>query len=180
MRERRRRTGEDGVTLVELLTVMVVSAVVLTFVAGTVVHALQAERRQTVQVAALNDSKLAFERITRDIRAADPLLVATVDRIQLDVRAPNGTVRTVTYERDDDRLVAIDGVTSQPRALVGGLSLGQPLFLFHLVDGSTSTGAEAVNPRSVRSITVHLQVEPDGAGPVVDLSNRVLVRNAER
>ncbi len=34
-----------------------------------------------------------------------------------------------------------------------------------------------VNPRAVRSVTVQLRVEPDGAGRVVDLANRVLVRN---
>ena len=180
MTARRRLTGDDGVTLVELLTVMVVSGVVLAMVGGTIAHALQAARRQTAQVGALNDSKLAFERVTRDIRGADPLRVAALDRIRLDVRAADGTVRTVGYERAADRLVAIEASTGESRALVGDLAVGQPLFLFHMVDGSTVTGAEAIDPRSVRSITLRLKVGPDGAGRVVDLSNRVLMRNAER
>lgn len=174
----RRLHGEDGVTLVELLAAMALSAVVMAFVTGTVVDALSSQRRQTAQVAALNDAKLAFERVTRDIRGADPLRVAALDRISLDVRLTDATVRSVTYERVGNGLVATEAATGQTRTLVGDLVAGQPLFLFHLSDGSTATGQTAVDARSVQSITVRLQVEPPGAGRVVDLTNRVVVRNA--
>lgn len=174
---RRRLHGEDGVTLVELLVAMAVSAVVMAFVGGTVVNALRTQSRQTAQIASLNDAKLAFERVTRDIRAADPLQVAGLDRISLDVRLVDATIRSVTYERIDNSLVATEAATG-PRTLVGDLVAGQPLFSFHLADGSTATGATALDPRSVLSITVRLQVEPTGAGRVVDLTNRVLLRNA--
>lgn len=179
MTHRRRPAGEDGVTLVELLTVLAISGVVLAFVVATIVNALAAQRRQTAQVAALNDSKLAFERVTRDIRRADPLHVASLDRVRLDVRE-GGVTRTVTYTRAGDVLMLTDAATGQTRTLVGDLAVGWPLFLFHLVDGSTVTGTTALNPRLVRSITVQLRVEPDGAGRVVDLTNRVLMRNAEQ
>ena len=174
--ECRRFRGEDGVTLVELLTAMVVSSVVLAFVAGTVISALSAQRRQTAQVAALNAAKLAFERVTRDIRGADPLQLAALDRIRLDVRLEDATIRTVTYERVGGGLVATEAATGQPRILVGDLAPGQPLFLFHFADGTTDTGA--LDPRLVQSVTVRLQVEPAAAGRVVDLVNRVVVRNA--
>ena len=177
--DRRRLGGEAGVTLVELLTVMAVSAVLLGFVTGTVVSALRSQRRQTAQVAALNGAKLAFERVTRDIRGADPLQIAALDRIEVDIHAADASVRSVTYERVGDSLVATEAATG-PRTLVGDLAPGQPLFLFHLRDGSTATGATAVDPRAVRSVTLRLQVEPPGAGRVVDLENRVVVRNAER
>jgi len=174
----RRLQGEDGVTLVELLAVMGVSAVVLAFVTGSVVNALSSERRQRTQVAALNDAKLAFERVTRDIRAADPLQVAALESITLDLRQPDATTRTVTYQRLDESLVTTDPATGVTRPLVGDLAPGQPVFLFHLADGSTATGEGAIDPRLVRSITVHLRVEPEGVGRVVDLENRVVVRNA--
>lgn len=174
----RRCRGDEGVTLTELLTVMAVSSVVMAFITGTVVNALGAQSRQTARVAALNDAKLAFERATRDIRAADPLRVAALDRIRLDVRDQNGTARTLTYERDGNSLAAADHATGQRRALVGDLATGRPLFVFHLADGSTATGG-VLDPRSVRSITLQLRVEPAGTGRVVDLENRVFMRNAE-
>ncbi len=169
--------GEDGATLLELLTVIAVSGLVLAFVTGTVISAMRTQRRQAIQVAALNDAKLAFERVTRDIRAADPLQVAALNRITLAVQRPDAGFRTVTYERAGDRLLATEA-TGAPRALVADLVPGQAIFLFHLSDGSTTTGATALDPGSVESITVRLQVEPVGAGRVVDLQNRVVVRNA--
>ena len=173
----RRLSGEQGFSLVELLTVMAVSAVVVGFVTGTVVHALRSERRQRAQLSALNEVKVAFERVTRDLRGADPLLVAAPDEIRLEVRDPGGTMRTVSYARDDDRLVTTDGTTGESRALAVDLAAGEPLFRFHLADGTTVS--EALDPGAVRSVTVRLRLEPDGAGRVVDLTNRVLVRNAE-
>ena len=174
-----RLQGEGGFTVVELLVTMAILAVVMAFVTGTVVSALRTQRRQTAQVAALNDAKLAFERVTRDIRRADPLKAAAPDRIILDVRPDGSTVRTVTYERaaGADSLTATEAATGA-RTLVGDLVAGQPLFLFHLADGSTASGSSALDLRSVLSITVRLQVEPTGAGRVVDLTNRVLLRNA--
>lgn len=175
---RRRLRGEDGTTLVELLTVMALLAVVMAFVTGTVVDAMRSQRRQTAQVDALNAAKLAFERVTRDIRGADPLREVARDRITLDVRQPDATIRTVTYGRAGDSLSVTEASTASSRSLVGGLAPGTPLFLFHLSDGSTATGDTAFDPESVQSITVRLQVEPAGAGRVVDLENRVVVRNA--
>lgn len=175
-----RGQGEDGFTVAELLVAITLTAVVMAFVTGTVVSALRAQRRQTVQVAALNDAKLAFERVTRDIRGADPLQEAAPDRISLDVQLEDATIRTVTYERaaGATSLTATEAATGE-RTLVGDLVPGQPLFLFHLADGSTSAGAPTLDLRSVVSITVRLQVEPGGgAGRVVDLTNRVLLRNA--
>lgn len=176
---RRCLRGEDGTALVELLTAIGVSAVVLAFVTGTVVDALRAQRRQTVQVEALNDAKVAFERVTRDLRGADPLLVVAPDRISLDIVRPGAdALRTVTYERVDNKLVVTDGVGGQARALARDLSPSPPLFVFHLADGTTASGVPTVNPRSVHAVTVHLRLEPEGAGRVVDLETRVVVRNA--
>ena len=172
----RRLDGESGATLVELLTAMLVASVVLAFVTGTVVQALASQRRQTTQIAALNAARLAFERTTSDIRAANPLRQVAPDRIQLDVSSPSAALHTVTYERVGQGLVFTDPARGTSRTLVGDLAT-QPLFLFHLADGSTVTG-ESVDPSTVRSITVRIKVAPTGVGRVVDLENRILLRNA--
>ena len=177
MSTHRRLAGEAGVTLIELLTAMTVAGLVLAFVTGTVIQALQTQRRETGQVAALNAAKVAFERTTRDIRAADPLRQVAPDRIQLDVLDRSATVRTVTYERIGTGLTVTDAGGGALRTLVGSLA-AQPLFRFHLADGSTVTGDPAIDPTLVRAVTVRMRIEPPGAGRVVDLENRVLLRNA--
>lgn len=173
-----RLRGEDGVTLVELLTAMAIAAVVLAFVTGTVVNALAAQRRQVRQIAALNNAKLTFERVTRDIRAADPLREAAPDRITLNLPQADATVRTMTYERVGESLVARNAATADSRTLLDDLAPDQPLFLFHLADGSTTTGDSAVDARAVRSVTVRLRLDTGGPGRMVDLANRVVMRNA--
>ena len=179
MNLRRRSSREDGFTLVELLTTLAVSAVVMAFVTGTVIHALRSQERQTSRVQALNDVKLAFERTTRDLRAAVPLRLAGNDEVLLDVRTATGATRTLTYRHVGDELVVTDAATAQPRTLVGGLDSGLRVFRYHLADGSTATGETAVDARSVRSITMHLRVEPDGTPSAIDLESRVLLRNAD-
>ncbi len=174
-----RRLGADGgFTLMELLTTMAISSVVVAFVTGTVIHALHAQDRQVDQVAALNDTKLAFERVTRDIRRADPLRVVALDRIRLDVLEAGGVRRTLTYQRSGDALAVTDDATAQTRTLVADLVPGPPLFLYHLDDGTTATGDQPLDPRRVSSIVVHLKADPEGPATGVDLETRVLLRNA--
>ncbi|MBW3548779.1 MAG: prepilin-type N-terminal cleavage/methylation domain-containing protein [Actinobacteria bacterium] len=174
----RRLRADDGFTLVELLTTMAISSVVVAFVTGTVIHALSTQDRQVDQVAALNDTKLAFERVTRDIRRADPLRVVALDRIRLDVLDAGGVRRTLTYERSGDALAVTDDATVGSRTLVADLVPGPPLFRYHLDDGTTATGDPPLDPRRVSSIVVHLKVDPEGPATGVDLETRVLVRNA--
>ncbi|MBW3557685.1 MAG: type II secretion system GspH family protein [Actinobacteria bacterium] len=176
----RRLGADEGFTLVELLTTMAISSVVIAFVTGTVIHALRTQDRQVTQVAALNDTKLAFERVTRDIRRADPLRVAALDRIRLDVVGAGGARRTVTYQRSGDALAVTDEGTGQTRTLVGALVPGPRLFDYHLDDGTAVTGEQPLDPQRVESITVRLNVDPTGPANGVSLENRVLVRNAAR
>lgn len=174
------REPEGGFTLVELLTAISVSLVVMGVVTGVVVNAVQTQRRQVAQVDALNAAKVAFERITRDVRAADPLRVAEPNRVRMDVER-DGRVRTVTYRLVDGRVLAEDGANADPRALVDGVvpDGSRPLFTFHLFDGTEVSGEAVADPRMVHSITVALRVLRPEAGEVVDLENRVLIRNAE-
>lgn len=69
------RPHDEGFTLVELLVVMLISGVVGTMVVTSFVGATRATERATARVDALNELRPAAERLTRDLRAASPLVL---------------------------------------------------------------------------------------------------------
>jgi prepilin-type N-terminal cleavage/methylation domain-containing protein len=174
---RGRLAGTAGFTLVELLAAVAVSLVVVGVVTGTVIQGLQTQRRQVDQVEALNAAKLAFERVTRDLRAADPLLIAEPDRVRVGILRA-GASSVVTYWREGDRLLARTGTGEASLLVDGVVPAADPVFAFHLFDGTDVGGSAVADPRRVRSVTVTLRVERPWAGAVVNLDTRVLLRNA--
>jgi type II secretory pathway pseudopilin PulG len=68
------RRDEDGVTLVELLVIIVLLGTVGSVVMASVISGTRAVRKADARVAALNDLQLGLDRIGRELRAADPML----------------------------------------------------------------------------------------------------------
>ena len=66
---------EGGVTLVELLVVILLLGVIGGFVTASVVNALQATRKGEARVMALNDLQRGIERVGRELRAAEELKI---------------------------------------------------------------------------------------------------------
>jgi Tfp pilus assembly protein PilE len=66
---------ETGLTLVELLTVIVILGVIGGFVTNTVITALEATRKGEARVMALNDLQRGVERVGRELRAAEELKI---------------------------------------------------------------------------------------------------------
>lgn len=66
---------EDGVTLIELLIVMVLLGIVGTMVVRGIVATGRATTRGEARIAALNDLQKGLERVGRELRVADPLLI---------------------------------------------------------------------------------------------------------
>jgi prepilin-type N-terminal cleavage/methylation domain-containing protein len=76
-RWRQAASDEAGLTLVELLTVIVILGVIGGFVTNTVITALEATRKGEARVMALNDLQRGVERVGRELRAAEELKIAT-------------------------------------------------------------------------------------------------------
>jgi prepilin-type N-terminal cleavage/methylation domain-containing protein len=178
---RRRLSDERGLTLVEVLVVVLITGIVITIAGASAVNALRFEREQTAHVSALNQAKIATERLTRDLRGADPLFVAEDNRIRYQVRRPGG-MTTVEYRLDGDNLVVDDGTE---RVVLRGVVLppGQPLFsYFNLAREQLPLPEEGpdIPNVEVRSVTVMLQVPYGERGQTVQLETNIMLRNAER
>lgn len=88
---------EDGFTLVELLVAILVLSVVGAAAVSALGQGVRASARGQARAEALMDLQLVAQRMSREIRAANPILVAEAGRIEVQiVRA--GETRRYRYE----------------------------------------------------------------------------------
>ena len=178
-RVRNRLQSDSGLTLIELLVVLVVSTVLGGVVLGTVVNAFEQERTATTRVEALNSAKLALERMTSDIRAADPLLAMDDDRIEMTVERAGEDV-DVTYFSAVDAGQTVLRVTEETEAstatrlVVGGLG-DDGLALSYL--DAAGDPAEFVNEVRTVAVTIEAATVPGDAPEI--LSDEITLRNAQ-
>lgn len=88
--------SQDGVTLVELLVVMVIMGVIGIMVVNSFVSSSQAVTAGMTRADALEDIRPAVQRITRELRVADPLVVPSAANHRNEVGA------TVYRDTDGD------------------------------------------------------------------------------
>ena len=172
---------EDGLTLIELLVVIVLLGVVGAITISGIVTSQRAARWQVEYTHTLNESKKALERITGDIRGANPLLVAEADRLEFEMVRSAGrhTVTVETSENPERPSTYVLQVTDCPPAspcsarteLVG---LREPE-IFSFPDAGDPGGG--VSPTSVSSVTIDVEVDVAHLDTTVDLTTRVALRN---
>ena len=170
---------QDGLSLVEVLVTIFLTSIILTIAGSGIVSALQSQARQVETIDALNDSKMAFERMMRDLRGADPLFAATGSSVTLEIERGAeshrmtytlaGNVLTVTDENFDT------GTTSS-RALLDNVSIpaGATLFTYYSRYGAVVTGS---TPGEVGRVTARLVVSLPQNDASLDLSDDVTLRN---
>jgi Tfp pilus assembly protein PilW len=200
----RRVRDEHGVSLVEVLVAMVLSLAVGGIATQAVVANLQAQRRLTYQTHVLSGAKTALERVTRDVRGANPLSAATPAAATVEI-VDGGQRRTVSYwlcppgalcalsgataagqqlavnERTTDATTG--AVVSDPpaRLLLDGIAMpsGTGIFRYFAADGTELTGTlTAAQLPAVRSLTTRLRMPLVESGNAVDLENQIMLRNA--
>lgn len=73
---RDRLRSDQGVTLVELLVVMVLLGVVGAVVTTAVTTGLRSASSTTARTMAIHDAEIALQRVARDLRAAEPIYLS--------------------------------------------------------------------------------------------------------
>lgn len=198
-------THDDGYTLVELLVVMVIMAVVGTMVVTSFVAASRSSARATDRVDALNDLRPAAERLTRDLRAASPLVLDAGGAYDTSVGMQltrggedlehtyylTGTAGSWELWSRRERVEADGTVTTlDTGSLVAEVTntATQPVFTYYDAEGAaitcqaTASTAEQLAACRDQHLTasrvdVHV-VRSTGDGRPVEFSSSVTIRNA--
>lgn len=194
MTARRRGNAENGFTVVELTIASVVLAIVVASMVGLLDSQTRADKRIQALVNSQEDVRLALTAVSRDIRAADPMIAqATLDdyRDQIDMTLydPSGASRHVRWKLDPSAQVltratiATDGTSSTtyrvPRVRNDASTTAQPLFSYYdgannnLLGLNSAPGQSSTLPGDMVRCTsrVHVRIVADtnpGPQPFTD------------
>jgi len=171
---RRLREDDRGVTVPELLIVVLVFALLLVATLGILESAVKTERGQQSRADSLDGLRLAMARVTKDIRQAmsvDPS--STASRLQMTTIVDGDTVSVVYEVVGGTLLRRIDGGAARAvaeRVLTGS---ARPF----CYDPPTCTGASpSTTPPAV---LVLLEIRPDVSdAPSIKLATTIKLRNA--
>ena len=197
IRRRAQRDGDAGVTLVELMVVIVLMGIIGTVIVNTIISATRVTRTQDDETRTLVMAKVAMERITREIRGANALtdcqprsMSFTMTQgnirtaITFKVVAASTTSSEITEDKTTTDLATSTSSTSHTKVL-GGLAIGASDAVFTYNDGAgdplaaESMSPESYNPGAAKTIGVRVLMRRINGSPSIQLFQLVSIRNFE-
>lgn len=179
------RNDDRGFSLVELLVGIAIMAVLGAAVVGSVIRTLQVSADATVRVDAMTSLQRAHERMTRNIRAADPIGSASSSDLSLTVWDSPNQRRVISYALVGDTVEQTTATFTSPTSstpstvgttvVIDGLAQGvEPLFTYATSDGTSWNG---VASEDIASVSITLVAE-SGNGTTIPLTTSVFIRNS--
>jgi len=163
----RRRDGEAGFTLVELLVTMAVMSIVATAVMGVAINILGTTVNVTDRRDVLNDGQYALDQLTKDLRQAE----------SIDATSTSSLVKAPTY-RDGSSITVVWRATGSTA----------PFTLERSADGGSTfiPVLKALASKSVFTYTTHddvkdqvtINISLETRTETVPFTTDVLLRNA--
>jgi prepilin-type N-terminal cleavage/methylation domain-containing protein len=172
---------EDGFTLVELLVVILLLGVVGSVVTAGLVSAMGHTRDSQERIHAMAELQRSAERITREMRAACPVMAIDDDDVTVAIQRGGETVYHQFYRDADDRLRHAVKENSDDAPDGGNVLItdlpddGEALFTF-LGD----SGAVVTDARDVRIVRMSLRSELPAQDHTVEVETTTSLRNGGR
>lgn len=174
----KRVRASDGATLVEVLIVLVLLAIVGAVVGSGVMTGLRADAQARDRISAFEDMQFTLERMSREIRAADPLLLADDDEIHVRVFR-GGECLEFEYELDGADLMitqrrSTDGCdtfeSDSTQLLISDLDAG-PMFEYRNSVGDPASDLDETTFVRITFVRSLANQQPVTVSTVVGLRN---------
>jgi prepilin-type N-terminal cleavage/methylation domain-containing protein len=175
---RARMRGQEGFTLVELLTAMAISLVVGAAALTLVDIAAPQSDRELQREVAVGEGRAGLERMLREIRNAD--LVNATSPTLIDVNTPtaSGAQRVVYQCNSAFQAVQYRQCVRYSGPVGGSVANGQ-VVVERLINGTTSQPVFTYVPDRIRPRLVRVQIVlPASGGPAPGYMHRVVFRDA--
>ena len=180
---------EAGFSLIEVLVSVSLMSVVMAIAGGSIVNAMQAQRKQVERTDTVNDMTIAFERVSTELRGADPVQNASGTTVTAVVPQANQTTTTtftlVSVGAGLHRLDAtttvqdtVAGTTTSTRVLLDRLTDNAGNGIFTYFDAAGATLAAPIVESQVHRVRMRLVVDLPELTDTIDISNDIVVRNA--
>lgn len=183
------RNDDRGFTLVELLVVMLLLAVIGTYVTSALITAMQNTRQTQTRIEAMAELQRGAERVARELRAACPIVGGLDANAITAAILRDGAIEqhTFWYDGASDTLrhsaTRRDGASWVPmfidRVLVRDLDPSGPVFTHYGYAGNPPAWGQVTQRHQVRSVRLTLRRDlPEQSA--VEVETLVGLRNGGR
>jgi prepilin-type N-terminal cleavage/methylation domain-containing protein len=202
--ERGRRVRADqgsdaGVTLVELLVSIILLGIVGAISSAAIITATRTQQATTGLVEARTEAARVVERVSRDLRAANPLRVAEATSVTVDTLRGGTCERRRYYVGADARMMldvsrfasgtACNVVGANPgsvttSSIADDVTGSNPMFTYFRWNSTTGARVQVASPvaaadlRRVDGVVISVTVPAPGRTPVT-VTSQVDLRNVE-
>lgn len=179
-------SADDGISLVEMMVAIVITAALGGVLVSSVVRTFQATAQATIRVDVLTSLERAHQRITRSVRAADPVISASATALEVVVHDSRQERRIIRYALSGDRLDQTVRTYTSPSSTTPATTVTTPV-----IDGLDQTGVttfayadaagapwDGVAATDIATVTITLQATT--TSDVIPLTTTVFLRNSTR
>jgi prepilin-type N-terminal cleavage/methylation domain-containing protein len=199
----RARDDEAGLTLIELLVTMIIMGVISAVVTAGIVTSLTDQRRERTRLDAVSSSQVVLERVSKDLRAANPLVAGDSSSVTMLVYHGTACQQRRYYVNASSQLV--EEIASYPASATCSTRSGalgaassrvllakvvnastDPVFSYRRIDPAQDALVAVTAPVAagyvslVDSVTVSLKAGLKENQQPVSMGTSVDLRNVER
>ncbi|HWH31480.1 MAG TPA: type II secretion system protein [Egibacteraceae bacterium] len=172
------RRDERGFTVVEVLVTMSITVVVGALVVTSLIQGSRSTVAAQDRSEGIAELQLALERLSRELRAADPLTAAEADSVELEITR-DGQVRRIAYAVTGRELVESRTVGAATTSTVLAQEVDVLALTYYDDDGDViAAPVPTAGLDDVHRAVIRIERFIPGSGEPIEVQTTVYLRNS--